>query len=259
MAIARSNGQPLAPTAAHVRCKVAAERGERESAFRLLHDSYTHSGLIQPNPYGMRVTPYHLLPTTEMFVALLQEQVICTVSLIGDGELGLPLEAIYPELVAERRAAGIRFAEVSALADRRCELERFFPIFLKLIQVMLPYSFHHGMQQALIAVHPRHARFYQRFLKFQPVGEERAYPHVSNHPAVALCLDYAWLETTHPKVFREFVGRPVPSNELRSCPISPAERSYFEPAAQFYGDISQDPSWTRENEPAPSACDACAA
>jgi len=259
MALARPYGQPLAPAAAQVRCKVASERSEREAAFRLLYDSYTHSGLIQPNPQGMRVTPYHLLSSTEMFVAKLHEQVICTVSLVGDGELGLPMEAIYPEIVAERRGAGIRCAEVSALADRRSDIERFFPMFLKLIQVMLPYSYQHGVQQALIAVHPRHARFYERFLKFQPIGEERAYPHVQNHPAVALCLDYAWLRETHPKVFREFVGRSIQADELRSCPMSHEERAYFKPAASFYDNAAKEPSWSSDGEHVQADQEACAA
>ena len=107
MATVQPCGQSSDPTE-HLQCRIAADRREREAAFRLLHDSYAHSGLIQPNPYGMRVTPYHLLHTTEVFVAALRDEVICTFSLVGDGELGVPMEAIYPELIAERRAAGIR-------------------------------------------------------------------------------------------------------------------------------------------------------
>src|SRR5438552_1361440 len=65
--------------------KVASTRQEREAAFRLVYEAYTGVGLMEPNAYGMRVTPYHLLPTSEVFVAILDGKVICTLSLIGDG------------------------------------------------------------------------------------------------------------------------------------------------------------------------------
>src|SRR4051812_10196410 len=112
--------------------KIAEQRWEWESAFRLVHGSYLRSGLAQPNASGMRVTPYHLLPTTEVFVSLLGQEAICSVTLVADGALGLPMESIYRAEVDARRSGGRKLAEVSCLADRRSNPRRFFPLFLAL-------------------------------------------------------------------------------------------------------------------------------
>ncbi len=258
MATVQTHGLSLDPTE-HVNCRIAADRDERREAFRLLHDSYTRSGLIQRNPHGLRVTPYHLLNTTEVFVAELRDEVICTLSLVMDGELGVPMEVIYPELIAERRTGGIRFAEVSALADRRADVQRFFPVFLKVIQVMLPFALEQGMQQVLIAVHPRHARLYQRFFKLEPIGDVREYPQVRNHPAVALCLDFARLKQVHPEVYRNLFCKPIPPGALQPSPMSSDELAYLGPIANLYDVARQNSAWSESTEFTQQDCEVCAA
>ena len=39
------------------------------SAYRLIYDAYSKTGLMEPNPYEMRVTPHDLLHTTGRQVA----------------------------------------------------------------------------------------------------------------------------------------------------------------------------------------------
>ena len=46
------------------------------------------------------VTPYHLLPTTEIFIAEYQGEVIFTMSLVIDGDLGVPMEHVYGDEIA---------------------------------------------------------------------------------------------------------------------------------------------------------------
>lgn len=204
--------------------KVAADERERDAAFRLLYRSYVRSGLIQPNHHEMRVTPYHLLPSSAVFVAILRQEVICTVSLIGDGELGLPMESIYADEVSQLRGQGAVLAEVSGLADRRQNMQRFFPVFLRLVGVLCPYAKQQGIKQLVVAVHPRHARFYQRFLRFERIGDKKNYPQVCDHPAVALLLDFARLESHWPKVHELLFGANLPPHELEPRPMSAAEQ-----------------------------------
>ncbi|MHB1037779.1 MAG: N-acyl amino acid synthase FeeM domain-containing protein [Pirellulales bacterium] len=218
--------------------KVAANQSERETAFRLVYQAYTRAGLIEPNPYEMRVTPYHLFPTTAVFVAIYRGDIICTVSLIGDGELGLPMEAIYAGEVARLREQGFFFGEVSALADRRRHVCRVLPIFVKLTRLMAQYARRNGMHQLLVAVHPRHARFYQRYMGFEPIGGEKAYPMVRNHPAVALCLDFAHIDWNPPDCYQEFFGEWAADEELECRPMSDEEHHFFRPAAEICGQVS---------------------
>ena len=78
-----------------------------------------------------------------------------------------------------------------------------------------------------MAVHPRHARFYERYLAFERFGGETFYPSVCDHPAVALCLDFARIDRELPRNYFKFFGVPIPEANLRRQPMSPRDREYF--------------------------------
>jgi len=207
--------------------KIASTRWQRAAAFRLVYESYLEAGLGEPNAHQMRVTPYHLLPTTEVFLATLDEEAVFTVSLVIDGALGLPMETVYAEEVAQRRAQGLRVAEVSCLADRRSQFRGFFPVFLRLCRLMVQYARRCELDQLLIAVHPRHVRFYRRYLDFRVMGQQRDYPTVRNNPAVALCLDFARVDRELPENYDTFFGQPIPPDQLVPRPIPLEDVHYF--------------------------------
>jgi hypothetical protein len=218
--------------------KVASNRGEREEAFRLVYRAYTQSGLIGPNPFEMRVLPHHVLPTTQVFVAKYQGRVICTVSLVGDGEMGIPMQCIFGDELRELRQRGIRFAEVSSLADRReftSQFARIMPVLIKLSRVMAQSARRSGIDQLLVACHPRHARFYKRFMGYSEFGTLRSYPSVQNRPAVALALDFAAVDRDRPTCYDQIFGMPLPPEDLRPHPMPPEDRDYFRPAAELAG------------------------
>lgn len=214
-------------TTADIDYRIASTRDERAAAFRLVYRSYLQAGLGGMNPYEMRVTPYHLLPTTEVFVALCHAEVFFTMSLVVDGELGLPMESVYRDLVQQRRRQGVVMAEVSCLADRRSQFRGFFPVFLRLSRLVAQYAWHHGVDQLMVAVHPRHARFYRRLLNFKPIGEQRDYPTVRNRPAVALCLDLVRLPQDNREAYDTLFFELLPEEQLVPQPISPADSEYF--------------------------------
>ncbi|MCA9238322.1 MAG: hypothetical protein KDA44_22775 [Planctomycetales bacterium] len=207
--------------------KIATTRHERAGAFGLAYQSYLQAGLCGPSAAAMRITPHQLHPCTDVFVALLRGEVISTLSLVRDGELGLPLEAVYPDEVRARRAAGIRLGEVSCLADRRREPARFFGLFSDLARLMTQTAERDGIDQLLIAVHPRHARMYRRAMGFEQVGEYREYEAVNGNPAVALCLDLKFVREQRPEIWGRFVGEPLPAAVLRPCPMPVADVGYF--------------------------------
>jgi hypothetical protein len=218
----------MAATAcADVQLKVASARRERQSAFELIYQSYRRAGLCGENACGMRVTPYQLLDTTDIIVADLFGEVVSTVSLVRDGRLGLPMEEIYPELVMQRRSAGIRIAEVSCLADRRKSINRFFELFCELCRVMAQLAIQTDVDELLVCVHPRHASIYRRYMAFEQIGHRREYPTVCGNPAVALSLNFAHAERNSPISWQRFFGQPLPSDVLASAPINDEDREYF--------------------------------
>ncbi len=223
----------LGENATELDYRIANNRWERLAAYRLVYETYVNRGLIPPNRYRMRVTPYHMLPTTQTFIAVRNQEIICSVSLIGDGELGLPMESVYSEEVSQARSQGLSVGEVSCLASKQDDFRQFLPIFVQLTRLMAQFARRNGMDQFLIAVHPKHARFYERFMGFEQIGPLREFPSVQDAPAVACCLDFARIDRERPKCWSDFFGVPLPVSKLRLQPISEEEVDYFRPAAKM--------------------------
>ncbi len=198
--------------------RIASSLDERWAALELVYDSYLRAGLITANQHRVRVTPYHLLPTTEIFVAVRDGYVTHTMSLVADGELGIPMQCVYGREVGQLRAEGYRFAEVSCLAGSRESPDAL----LHLYRFIFCFGLYRDLDYFLIAVHPRHARFYQRVLAFEAFAGERSYPTVRNHPAVALKLDLrtaAW--RFPPRIARFYQEADYSETDLR--PAAPTE------------------------------------
>ena len=233
--IGRSDGGAVAGYRAPVRgfephddqtvFKIASCREELYAAFTLVYKAYVRAGLSEPNPYQMRVTPHQLLPTTEIFVAVDRGQVICTMSLVGDGELGLPMEVIYDLELAWRRSQGIRLGEVSCLAQKREGSRSSLPVLMRLMSLMAQCARRREIDQLMIAVHPRHVKFYQRFAAFEPIGEEKTYQTVCNKPAVAMALDLVRAPMEHPHLYEKYFGVPFPDESLQQWPMPDELRS----------------------------------
>jgi hypothetical protein len=209
--------------------KIAQSREEWRGAFRLVYQRYLAAGLSQPNGYRMRVTPYQLLPTTEIFVAMAGGEVAATVSLVRDGKLGLPMEAIYGEQVRYLRRRGLRLGEVSCLADRRLGDKNFLPLVLRLMSLAAQCAERRGVDQLLIAVHPRHGKFFRRFAAFRPIGGLKTYEAVCGRPAVALALDLNRVVLDHFDLYKQFFGVYFSSEVFKCHSMSETIRGEFEP------------------------------
>jgi hypothetical protein len=218
--------------------KVAGTRDERREAFRLVYESYLGAGLISDNPMRMRVTPYHLYPMTGVFLANHQSDPVYTTSLVIDDEGGLPLEELYPEEVEAMRLQGLRIAEVSCLAGGKNEMfdrKRNFAIFLQLMGLMVQYARQHGVDRLLVAVHPRHAKFYQHFLGFQVFGEQKSYDAVEGNPAVGCLHDFEKTDREGYRYRDQIYATTFAEWELLCQPMCQADQEYFGQALPFTG------------------------
>jgi len=237
--------------------RLASCRSDWLSAFRLIYEAYTRTGLATANPRGMRVTPYQLLPTTEILVATEKDRVVCTLSVVCDGLLGLPLEDIYADEVALRRKQGLVVAEVSCLANGQDGDRSSFSTLLEVMRLCAQTAKARGIDQLLIAVHPNHAPFYERFLGFERFGEERTYGAVLDAPAVALALDLNHLADKHPQGYKRLFGTPFPAVQLAYRPMPDDLRGEL---ALSMPDLAESNECTRKRQPQadnPVACANC--
>ena len=204
---------------------LARSRSDLLGAFSMLYEAYLKAGLESPKASGIRITPFHMLPTTEVLVAKLRGEVISTVSLIGDGYLGIPMQSMYPEQVNGLREQGLRLAEVGCLADRRDSPVRFIDNFKEMTRLLSQVASVRGIDALVVATHPRHARFYKRALGFEQLGDESTCPYAQGNPAVALFMHFEAHRGTD--LYDRYFGDPIPNKELTQYYWDSDTRDYF--------------------------------
>jgi hypothetical protein len=173
----------------------------------------------------LRVTLYHLLPTTEVLVAKLGGEIISTLSLIADGYLGLPMQSMYTKEINQLREEGLRPAEVGCLADRRQSPIRFFEMFSHLARVLVQVAHARDIDALVIATHPRHARLYRRAFGFEELGEVTDCPYAQGNPAIALIWRFSEQQGT--QLWDQFFKDPLPGKELAPYRWERSTREYF--------------------------------
>lgn len=229
--------------------RLASTIEEWIAALRLVYQSYLQAGLISPNRYMLRVTPYHLLPTTDVFIACEGPRVILTMSLVRDGVLGIPAEMICREEIATFRQKRRVFGEVACLAATEVG-NTALSYFVGLIRFVVQYArFTEHLDDIFIVVHPRHVLFYERVLGFQQVGLAKRYATAPNRPAVLLQLDTTTLQERHPRGYQILFGTRFAAEELWPTRLPPEHRRLLEPFVDkrfvpmpLSGEVSQEES-----------------
>jgi GNAT superfamily N-acetyltransferase len=169
---------------------IAATREDLESCFALLHDAYVSSGFMEPHPSGIRVTPYHALPTTTTLFAKVEGQVVGTLSVVREGVFGLPMQAVF-DITPVRSRQG-RIAEISALAVHPDWRRSGGAILFPLMKFMHDYCLRRfDTRHLVIAVNPSHIDMYESILIFRRLTEKTVdrYDFVNGAPAVGATLD----------------------------------------------------------------------
>ena len=209
--------------------KVAENFSERCGAFHLVHHCYSERGLSTPNGWGLRINARQLLPDSAVFIASENGRVVSTLSIVQSRGMGLLLEREFGPEVDSLRNDGATLAEVTSLASLTMASGRKkgFDVLLNLFRLVYAFSEFNGIDRLLIAVHPRHARFYESALGFQAIGPQRAYRGVLGQPAVACVHDRKRFQSGSCRLKEKLVDSRFESWELTSQPIPPAELEYF--------------------------------
>lgn len=193
--------------------KIAETGDELQACFALLHDAYVAAGYMKPHPSGLRVTPYHALPTTTTVCAKFDGQVVGTLSMVRDGVFGLPLQSAF-DLAAVRRQGG-QIAEISALAIHPAHRRTGGTILFPLMKYMYTYCTQYfDTRHLVIAVNPDRIELYEALLLFrrlQAAVVDR-YDFANGAPAVGAVLDL----TTAPAAFERLYGQRRPNKNLHA-------------------------------------------
>lgn len=194
-----------------LKIQLARSEDDLHQAFELTYRSYFRSGLVVNNPSGLRFTPYHLLPESEVIIGKLRQTVVSTISFFGDGNLGLPMQSMYAREIDNLRNQGLRLGEVGGLADRRVSPRRFISTFAGMARLMVQVAASKNIDTLVAAVHPKHANLYKRVFGFKQVGDHTNCPYANGNPAEALYLRFDQLST---KIRDRFFGDSVSPEQL---------------------------------------------
>lgn len=187
--------------------KIAETQSEHEQASRLLHDAYVETDLVSQLGVPVRITPYLMLPGTVRFVAVVDGEVVATLSLVRDSKLGLPLDKVCGEAVQALRDRGESVAEIGALAVKPGHRKHGLTMLLykamwKTAAGLL------GVKHLVVSVRREAGTIYEAALRFVPlVPASMRYPGI-NGDSCALRLD---IEQAPREYRRAFAHQPESS------------------------------------------------
>jgi hypothetical protein len=147
-------------------------------------------------------------PQLMSFLAYDEGRIVGTVSVRLDaGTKGVGAHDIYPEEIDRLRAEGWRICEFTQLAVDTAVANK--PVLATLFHTAYLYAaLVREYTYAVIEVNPRHVQFYQKALRFQPIGPERINRRV-NAPAVLLGVPFKVIADG----IRQHAGKPsTPDN-----------------------------------------------
>lgn len=209
-------------------CRTVGCRKDFRESFSVLYRSYHRSGLCARNPAELRVLPYHLCPQTQVFVGEHRGKVCGTISLVLDESSGLPLEGVFRDFIQPIRDSGRRVAEFASLAIDPAYPQSKTKSFSQLTSTAVAFARHHGVDELLAAVHPRHARFYHRAMGFRCLSQVVPYAGVQDHPAVLIAVSINDVDRVDSRWQRwyDLSTRPRRAS-IKRRPMSSAEAMYF--------------------------------
>lgn len=208
---------------ANVRVHLAETTPDVKAAMGLLHEIYTGRGIIKPNKARLHVTKHNALPSTMVFVAKKNDQVIATLSLARDTPIGLPIETTHRPEVDSLRAQGMQIAEVVGTA---CDEEyRGSGLVFYLYRIMLHSALRSGLDYIVMRSQPKGALLYEELMACDQLGEMRPDPTLNNKAFIALALNIKTCEGRFYERFAElaahestphyfFFKKPLPQVEM---------------------------------------------
>ena len=209
--------------------RVAPCREKLTGAFELVYRSYLARGYIRPHSGGVVYQSTFGLSSSRTIVALTQVgEVVGTLTLVRDNPLGLQLEATYSAEVQLLRNQGRKVAEVTCLAVEPAAGFRPRAVFFALTQFALHYAYWQRYDDLLLAIHPRHYRFYWHCFRVYPVGPCRPHGPAQGNPAVCCRIDMRHLgRNMRPRLWQHYFSRMRSRKHYMGPPIAPADHLYL--------------------------------
>jgi hypothetical protein len=209
--------------------RIAANRREWTAAFELVYRCYLAKGYIQPHPGRIVYQATFGLPTSRTIIATNDvEDVVGTLTVVGDNPLGLQLETTYPCEVQSLRSRGRRVAEITCLAVWPTRASQPRAVLFAITHFLFHYARWRRYDDLLMAIHPSHRKFYQHCFGAELLGPLRPNKAVGGNPSVCYRIDLHWLKCrVNPKLLQQYEARMPPETHYMVPAIQPEDHQYF--------------------------------
>jgi len=178
--------------------RVARTRGELEESYRLVYNEYLKRSYVNENDSKLHLSLFNLLPEATTFVALSNNEILATATVIPDTCFGLPMDDLYKPELDTLRQSGNKLCEISMLASNTSIFKEGTPLLLNarkmfliyyLFKYILDYTIKYlNLDYICIAVNPKHEMTYDNLL-FENLGGLKSYDKVNGAPAIGKCLN----------------------------------------------------------------------
>ena len=183
--------------------RVARSRDELEKAYLLVYNEYLKRNYVCESSSKLRLSMHNALPTTTTFIAVLENEIFSTATVVADSELGLPMDETYHEELTQLRNQKKRLCEVTMLASNTTlfnegvsmmlNSKKMFLIF-NLFKLVFDYAIQYLKLDCIcITINPKHSITYD-FLLFKDIGGLKQYDKANGAPAIAKYLDLSTVE-----------------------------------------------------------------
>lgn len=226
-----------------IEIKMAETKEEYEAAYKLLHDTYFETKLIDKANSGLRVTKYHSLPTTNTIIVKFKGEVVGTMSIIIDNPFGLPIDKVAD--ISELRKVSARIAEISSLAIKKDTNMRRGKLLIPLTTYMHRYLEEIAGVDAMVCVVNESAKlFYESVMCFNPLPVRTVdYDYVN---AKEICPIYAPITPAQKdRIRKAYDGKPPKKNMYYQRYVATAVFEHSFPSGEY--NLATTASISKEN------------
>lgn len=203
-------------------------RSDLVRAYALVYRRYVRRGFVPPDPVGLVYHPTFGLRSSRTIATTYYGRTVGTVTVVGDNFCGLHIESTYPAEVTRLRRQQRSLAEVTCLAIEPRPEEPKNGAFFALTRFMYQYAQWCQYDDLLLAVHPRHVRFYERWFRVYRFGPCRPYNLVQGAPAIACRIDLNSVDDVVPKdVYQWYTQPAIDTHLFQRGPISRLDHWYL--------------------------------
>ncbi|MES0884970.1 N-acyl amino acid synthase FeeM domain-containing protein [Roseibium sp. SCP14] len=170
--------------------KLAETTGELIQACKILYEAYTAAGYMRSDGSGIRLTPYHTLPSCYTLIAKEGKNVVATTTIVVKSLEALPIEKIFS--LDDYLAWDRRVCEISSLTVHPKYRSRHGELIFSLIKYLFKFVRETlRIHDCVITCNPKHIEFYEAVLLFNRISDEviNSYDFVDGAPAIGAHLD----------------------------------------------------------------------